>query len=132
MAATARNLDRLTVAPITGGWKVGGEVDANTAPALAEALATQRPDMAGERLVVDLSDIGFMDSSGLAALLDARGRLAASGGVLILRQPSRCVVRLLEITHLRRAFCIEQQRIVLRNHARRRRPSTPRRRSPHR
>jgi anti-sigma B factor antagonist len=128
MAATARILDRLTVAPITGGWKVGGEVDANTAPALAEALATHRPDIAGERLIVDLSDIGFMDSSGLAALLDARGRLAARGGVLILRRPSRCVVRLLEITHLRRAFRIEQQRIVLRNHARRRRPSTHRRR----
>jgi anti-sigma B factor antagonist len=132
MAATARTLERLTVAPITGGWRVGGEVDANTAPALAEALATHRPDLRGERLVVDLADIGFMDSSGLAALLDARGRLAASGGVLVLRRPSRCVVRLLEITHLRRAFRVEQQRIVVRHHARRRRASTHLRRRSHR
>jgi anti-sigma B factor antagonist len=123
MAATARFLDRLTVTPIPGGWKIGGEVDASTAPALAEALATHRPDIAGKHLVVDLSDIGFMDSSGLGALLDARGRVAADGGVLILRRPSRCVTRLLDITHLRRAFRIEQQQVFLRHHQHRRRVS---------
>jgi anti-sigma B factor antagonist len=131
MAATARTLDRFTVAPIAGGWKVSGEIDANTAPALADALATHRPDVAGEHLVVDLSDVGFVDSSGLAVLLAARGRLAAGGGVLILRRPSRCVVRLLDITHLWRLFRIEQQRILLRDHQRRRSAGTHRRRPSH-
>ena len=124
MAATAQFLDRLTVTPIPGGWKIGGEVDASTAPTLTEALATQRPDIAGKHLVVDLSEIGFMDSSGLVALLDARSRLAAVGGVLILRRPSRCVVRLLDITHLRRTFRIEHEQIFLRHHQHRRRTST--------
>lgn len=123
MAATARFLDRLTVAPIPGGWKIGGEIDASTAPALVETLTACRPDIAGKHLVVDLSDIRFTDSSGLAALLDARLRVAAVGGVLILRRPSRCVVRLLEILQLRRAFRIEQQQIFLRRH-RHRRPSS--------
>ena len=123
MATTARLVDRSTVTPRPGGWKIGGEIDASTAPALVEALATRRPDIAGKHLVVDLSEVGFIDSSGLAALLDARGRLAADGGMLILRRPSRCVVRLLDITHLQRAFRIEQQHIFLR-HQRRRRMST--------
>ena len=123
MAATARILDRLTVTPFVGGWKVGGEIDANTAPALAEALATHRPDIGGKQLVVDLWEVGFMDSSGLATLLDARRRLAAEGGVLILRRPARCVGRLLDITHLRRAFRIEQQQVFLRHHKHRRRVS---------
>ena len=126
MAATARVLDRLTVAPIPGGWQVGGEIDANTAPALAEALTTHRPDIEGRQLVVDLSGVRFMDSRGLDALLDVRGRLAVDGDVLTLRRPSRCVARLLEITQLRRAFRIEQQRILFRHHKHRRRGHTHR------
>jgi anti-sigma B factor antagonist len=120
MVATARFVDRLSVTPIPGGWSIGGELDASTAPALAEALATHRPDIAGQHLVVDLSDIRFMDSSGLAALLDARGRLAADGGVLILRRPSRCVARLLDITQLQRTFRVEQQQILRHQRHRRR------------
>jgi anti-anti-sigma factor len=124
MTATAQFLDRLSVTPMPGGWKIGGEVDANTAPTLAEALATQRPDLAGKHLAVDLSEIGFMDSSGLVALLEARSRLAADGAVLILRRPSRCVVRLLDITQLRRTFRIEHEQTFVRHHQHRRRTNT--------
>ena len=51
-----------------------GELDLTGAPILAEAL----PD-GDEPLVVDLGAVGFMDSSGLRALLEARQRCLESG-----------------------------------------------------
>lgn len=57
---------------------VGGELDVHTAPTLQAALATL--DSSG-RIVVDLTDVSFLDSTGLSvfvnALADARERQAA-------------------------------------------------------
>jgi anti-anti-sigma factor len=132
MRATARVLDRFRVVPIAGGWKVGGEVDADTAPALAEALVMHRPDITGEYVIVDLWDVDFMDSSGLFTLLDARARLIGDGRMLILRRPSRCIVRLLDITQLRQTFQVEQSRNLSGGHEHRRRPISNRLRPSHR
>ncbi len=110
----------MTVAPIAGGWQVGGEIDANTAPALADVLSTHRPDISRRELVIDVSGVDFMDSSGLDVLLDVRGRLAVNGGLLVLRQPSRCVVRLLEVARMRSAFPVERSRVSCRHRPRRR------------
>jgi anti-sigma B factor antagonist len=48
---------------------VAGEVTFTNAQRLAQALEVGTP-----RLVVDLTEVGFIDSSGLAALLAARRR----------------------------------------------------------
>ncbi len=56
---------------------VGGELDVHTAPSLQAALAAL--DSSG-RIVVDLTDVSFLDSTGLSvfvnALADARERQA--------------------------------------------------------
>ncbi len=56
------------------------------------------------RLVVDLTDCGFVDASALAMLLEAHRRMARNGGVLTLRGCSPRVLRLLSLTGLRRVF----------------------------
>ncbi len=66
-----------------------GELDLATAPELDDVL-TQH---AGAELVVDLEDLTFLDSSGLAVLLRATARRT-----LALRRPNQLVLRVLETT----------------------------------
>jgi anti-sigma B factor antagonist len=51
-------------------------------------------------LVLDMLEVGFMDSAGLQALMEMRAAVVAIGGDLVIRAPSAQVRRLLEITAL--------------------------------
>ncbi|MFB7934042.1 MULTISPECIES: STAS domain-containing protein [Streptomyces] len=85
-----------------GGWAVvvlTGEVDRALAPALREAVdALIVEDRA--RIVLDLEQVPFMDSSGLSALVYGARRAGALGGTLRLAAPRDQVRRLLELTGL--------------------------------
>ncbi|MFF8598070.1 STAS domain-containing protein [Streptomyces sp. NPDC015232] len=76
---------------------VRGELDMETAGRLDGHLAEQFRQ--GRRsLVLDLSALGFMDSSGLNVLIRAVNRARESGGDLYLAAPTPAVRRILEIT----------------------------------
>jgi anti-sigma B factor antagonist len=81
---------------------LAGELDLSTSPDLQEALAPLTRE--SRRVVVDLADLEFMDSTGLAALLGAHKALAERGGTLELRHPSRMVIGLVQITGLDDVF----------------------------
>jgi anti-sigma B factor antagonist len=85
--------------------RVSGEIDIATTPEVDEAVARlTTPD-----IVLDLSEVTFMGSSGLASLLRASRRATELGGSLVLRQPSRAVRDLLEMTHLTDRFTIADE-----------------------
>lgn len=72
---------------------VRGEIDISTCERLRDAI---EPHLGPEQtLVLDLSEVQFMDSSCLRVLLQARGKLTADGGSLILRNPSNAARLLL-------------------------------------
>jgi len=74
-----------------------GELDIVSAYGLALALV----EVAGSTVVVDLSGLTFMDSSGISALVMARNRIVADGrGQLVLARPGAIVRRALEIVGL--------------------------------
>ncbi|HEY0519828.1 MAG TPA: STAS domain-containing protein [Ilumatobacteraceae bacterium] len=74
---------------------VGGELDISTAGVLEEAIFFDgRHD--ARRMVFDLSDVDFMDSSGIAVLL----RAAAPTGWVEIRRPSTVVRLVVEATGL--------------------------------
>jgi anti-anti-sigma factor len=73
-----------------------GELDLATASALGEALEDCTQDHP-PRVVVDLSDVPFMDASGLRVLLLAHARQREAEGDLVIAHPSRPVRRLLAI-----------------------------------
>ena len=56
------------------------------------------------RVIVDLSNVGFIDSSGLGALISALKVLRANGGDLVLCSMSSQVRTVFEITRLFRVF----------------------------
>jgi anti-anti-sigma factor len=61
--------------------------------AIAEAETTPAP-----LLVLDLSELDFIDSTGLEVMLRAARRVSDSGRRLIVQRPSRYVRRLLQMT----------------------------------
>jgi anti-anti-sigma factor len=85
---------------------IKGELDAYTAPGLEEQV-TKLMDDGANTVVLDLAETGFLDSSGLRAILTSQRRLSEAGGELRLRSASEPVTRLLEITGLSDHFIVE-------------------------
>ena len=76
---------------------VAGELDIASAPRLCARLDATRTGRR-PRLLVDLTDVDFCDSTGLRALLGAASEVRAHGGrFAIVCTPSGEVARLLEV-----------------------------------
>ena len=76
-----------------------GEVDAVTAPALGRRLLSLFEE-GKTGLVVDLSKVTFLDSTGIGVLVDALRRLKTRQGRLVLVCPTERILRPFEITGL--------------------------------
>ena len=85
--------------------RAAGELDVNTAPELREQLANLVSEGA-RRIVVDLTDVSFVDSTALSVLVSALKRLRQANGDLELASPKPSVRRVFEITGLTRLFTI--------------------------
>jgi anti-sigma B factor antagonist len=78
---------------------VEGEIDIVTAPRMIAALNEALADMESP-LVVDLSNVVFMDSTGLALLMNARRRAVRNGQGFAIACPSGPISRLFEIADM--------------------------------
>ena len=96
----------LSVQPVGSGVvKVVGELDIRTREHL-ELVVGELVDGGGE-VVLDLSELTFSDSTGLAALVRLHKRAKTANGTLVLRAPVARVRNLLTLTGLVRLFRIE-------------------------
>jgi anti-sigma B factor antagonist len=77
---------------------LAGDIDIHTAPKVRERLATLPP--APPVVVVDLSAVEFLDSSGVGALVGAAASLRAAGGSLRLACPPPRVQKVFRISRL--------------------------------
>ncbi len=88
------------------GWavlEVQGEVDLYTSPQLRDAILRLTEE--GEnRIVVDLNNVSFMDSSGLGVLVAGLKRARERGGELALVFGEGSVQKVLGITGLDKVF----------------------------
>ena len=82
-----------------------GELDLGTACHLREALRRAH-DECTATLVVDLSALTFIDSTGLHELVVAQKRQRANGGEIVLQGPTPQTRRVLEIVGLDQLFTI--------------------------
>jgi anti-sigma B factor antagonist len=83
---------------------VDGEIDYGTASRLREEAASAVQTARNPRLVLDLGDVTFCDSTGLAVLVGIWKAVHAAGGRLVLaRVPQRCRL-LLKRTGLAKIF----------------------------
>jgi anti-sigma B factor antagonist len=83
-----------------------GEIDISTSSRVREALMAI--SHSGEiSVVVDMANVTFMDSTGLAALVGPLKRFRSMNGGVALRSPNKSVLKVLELTGLTRVFTIE-------------------------
>ena len=83
---------------------VRGEIDIGTYDRLRDAI---EPHLGPRPIVLDLSEVEFLDSSSLTVLLQARGKLTADGGSLVLRNPSDFARSLLTLTQTQHLLEVE-------------------------
>jgi anti-sigma B factor antagonist len=88
---------------------LGGEVDLYTAPELKQELH-RLVSQGATRLVIDMSETTFIDSTTLGVLLSVVKRVRPEGGTVVLVCPDRNVRRIFEITLLDRVFAIVDTR----------------------
>jgi anti-sigma B factor antagonist len=74
-----------------------GELDLYAAPELKRRLASAI-DAGKTRIVVDLTDASFMDSTALGVLLGALKRLRVRDGTLAVASEQPTILRILEVT----------------------------------
>ena len=79
--------------------RVSGELDVYTAVALRATLDGLAVGDTG-RLVVDLTGLGFMDSSGLGVLIATKKRVESTNGSFAVVSDGGPVMRLLSVTGL--------------------------------
>ena len=84
-----------------------GEVDLYTAPRLKEELV-RAIDGGAKRVVIDLTDTAFIDSTTLGVLVGGLRRLRPQGGELALVITDRNIRKIFEITGLDRVFPIHE------------------------
>lgn len=95
-----------------GSWtvvQVGGELDLHTSPQLREhvlALVGEPP----VRIALDLTDVGFMDSSSLGTLVTCLKRVRERDGQLVLVGVTGSPMKVFTLTGLDRVFDIVPSR----------------------
>jgi anti-sigma B factor antagonist len=84
--------------------KLGGELDLYNAPQVRKVLMEACAD-SPQRVVVDLSEVEFLDSTALGTLIEARSRLR-NRRAFLLAAPGLETRRALEISGLDRHFTV--------------------------
>jgi len=97
------NLPQATVVSIDGS------VDIYSSPELRGELKVAL-DGKAKRLVIDLGGVSFVDSSGLATLIEALQKVQAYSGTLLLCNLSPKVLGVFQLANLDRIFQIRETR----------------------
>lgn len=86
---------------------VVGEVDIATAPTMLEAASAALAQETVRTVRVDMSQVSFVDSCGLKALVELRQAARTLEKSVVLLAPRPAQLRLLELTALNTLFVIE-------------------------
>jgi len=93
-----------------GSWavvEVGGELDLYTAPNFRESVLEAAGDADAPKVIIDFRSLGFIDSSGLGAIVACLKHLRERGGDLALAAPEGSGLRrLLDLTGLDRVLTL--------------------------
>ena len=77
--------------------KISGEIDHHTACALRRQIDDSFARSDAASLTLEMSDVHFMDSSGLGLILGRYSKVSAAGGAFCVLDPSKEVRRVLDI-----------------------------------
>lgn len=97
LTITSRAVDEFDVI------EIGGEIDVYTAPRLRETIVNA-VEAGQNRLIIDVQQVQFLDSTGLGVLVGALKRVRADGGSLDIVCTQERILKIFEITGLDKVF----------------------------
>ncbi len=86
--------------------RLQGELDMASTPGLKVALG-EAFDQGPSAMAADLTELTFIDSVGIGALIGASRRASTAGCSFALRSPRRSVLRVLQLTGVEQLMAIE-------------------------
>ena len=89
---------------------VTGEIDHHSAVRIRADMDALILEVRPERTVIDLSEVDFMDSSGLGLIMGRYSLMQKLGGELSLRNPHSRIMKIFELAGLGRIIRIEECR----------------------
>ena len=98
MQISARHLDKATI------FDVSGDVDLATSPELRKALLRELRELRIPRVILNLKAVRYIDSSGVASLVEGLKVSRDIGSRLILYGLSTSVREVLQLSRLLRIF----------------------------
>ena len=90
---------------------VTGEIDHHSALCVREAVDKQIFSKRPSKLLLELSHVGFMDSSGLGLIMGRYTLMKKLGGSTALLDPSEAIMRIVSLAGLERIVKIERTKI---------------------
>ena len=98
-ALTTASQCRIERVDATGAIHVDGEIDVSSSMWVADALVRSIDGASDDGIItLDLSQVAFIDASGLGALVEARNAARARGCELRVVDPSPRVRRIIDLT----------------------------------
>jgi anti-sigma B factor antagonist len=85
---------------------VWGDVDLATSPRMRRVLSDVL-NKGSLDIVIDMEAVAFIDASGIGVLAEIANSAHSRGGQVVLRRPSRMVLRVLDIIQLRELLPLE-------------------------
>ena len=89
-----------------------GEMDHHNAVATRQDIDRLILEERPRKVILDLSGIAFMDSSGLGFVMGRYSLMQRLGGELVLERPNERVTKIFELAGLERIVKIEKEKIV--------------------
>ncbi len=109
MQIAARHLDKITI------FDISGDIDLATSPELRKALLREFRDLKIPRVVLNLEGVRYIDSSGVASLVEGLKASRDVGSRLVLFGVNSTIREVLQISRLLKIFEIyenEQQSVA--------------------
>ena len=85
---------------------IRGEIDHHTAVSIRNGIDGMLFEKRPEKLILDLSGVSFMDSSGLGLIMGRLSVMKSLGGEMVLQQPSRETESMLRLAGMERLLSI--------------------------
>ena len=98
MQISSRNLDKITI------FDISGDIDLATSPQLRRALLHELRVARMPRVVLNFNDVEYIDSSGVASLVEGLKASRDVGARLVLYGLSKTVREVLQLSKLLRIF----------------------------
>ena len=87
-----------------------GEIDHHTAARIREEIDREVYFYRAPRVIIDLSHIDFMDSSGLGLILGRYTKLKDMGSELILKEPTEEIMKILKLAGVDKLIKIQREK----------------------